>query len=121
MGEFEEKLNSILSSPKDMKKIMDLARSISSSSDEVPESEPKNEPQKESGGLDFDPNVIKMVTKLMGEYSRESSDSKETLLMSIKPFLKDSRKETVDSAINILKLSKIAKIAFSEFGGGPNI
>ena len=31
MGEFEEKLNSILSSPEDMEKIMNLARSLSSS------------------------------------------------------------------------------------------
>ena len=45
MGEFEEKLNSILSSPKDMEKILGLARELSGS---MGESQEHNEPSGDS-------------------------------------------------------------------------
>lgn len=120
MGEFEEKLNSILSSPKDMKKIMDLARSLSSS--ESTESADETESGAAVGALQdaadgIDPAALGMMAKVIKEYSSSVSDDKSSLLMSLKPFLKSNRHDTIDKALNILKLSKVAKIAFGEFGG----
>ena len=120
MGEFEEKLNSILSSPKDMKKIMDLARSLSSS--ESTESADETENGKRTAALQdaadgIDPAALGMMAKVIKEYSSSVSDDKSSLLMSLKPFLKSNRHDTIDKALNILKLSKVAKIAFGEFGG----
>lgn len=120
MGEFEEKLNSILSSPKDMKKIMDLARSLSSS--ESTESADETESGKRTAALQdaadgIDPAALGMMAKVIKEYSSSVSDDKSSLLMSLKPFLKSNRHDTIDKALNILKLSKVAKIAFGEFGG----
>lgn len=119
MGEFEEKLNSILSSPKDMKKIMDLARSLSSesteSADETESGSPAAAAQDTADGID--PAALGMMAKVIKEYSSSVSDDKSSLLMSLKPFLKSNRHDTIDKALNILKLSKVAKIAFGEFGG----
>ena len=119
MGEFEEKLNSILSSPKDMKKIMDLARSLSSesteSADDAQSGAPAAAPQDAADGID--PAALGMMAKVIKEYSSSVSDDKSSLLMSLKPFLKSNRHDTIDKALNILKLSKVAKIAFGEFGG----
>jgi hypothetical protein len=125
MGEFEEKLNKILSSPQEMEKIMELARSFSGP-DEKNESKStpvsnghktENDPASLLSGLD--PKLLHIAGKLMGEYSHSSSD-KTALLTAIKPYLKKERIETLDKAANIAKLARLAKIALSEFSGGEH-
>lgn len=127
MGEFENKLNSILSSPQDMEKIMNLARSLSSSlgtqSQDPAEndfSENNSAAEIDSAAADIskiDPGIIAMMGKLMGELGSEKQDEKALLLSSIKPYLKSERQASLDKAVEILRLTKIAKIALSQFGG----
>ena len=126
MGEFEDKLNSILSSPEEMGKIMDLARSLSSSvgggSQGGGAPQPGNAsasdlPASVSALGDIDPRLMQIMSRIIGEYSSEKDDQKAVLLSSIKPYLKEDRREMIDRALEILKLSKIAKIAMKEFGG----
>lgn len=112
MGEFEEKLNSILSSPKDMEKIMDIARGLSSS---IPKA--KEAPKDIFG--EIDPKMIGLMTRLMKEYTTTQSD-KTALLSAMKPYVKSENRQALDKAGEILKISRIAKIAFSEFGGSDN-
>lgn len=117
MSELEDKLNQILSSPDEMEKIMNLARSFSASSGESGENE--TSVSGDSGEFNFggiDPKMLGMMSRLMGQYSDQSSD-KSALLNAMKPYLKKSRHATIDRAIEMTKLTKIAKIAFSEFGG----
>ena len=108
MGEFEEKLNSILSSPKDMEKIMEIARGLSGD-------KPKNEEIKLPFG-EIDPKMLKVMTRLMKEYTTTKSD-KTALLSAMKPYIKAENRGALDKAGEILKLTRIAKVAFSEFGG----
>ena len=119
MGEFEEKLNSILSSPKEMEKILGLARELSGSGGEKAESPPP--PPDNSGILgglgDMDPKLFKVMGRLMGEYTNKSSD-KADLVTAMKPYVRAERREALDRALKITKIARIAKIAFSELGGG---
>ena len=68
MGEFEDKLNSILSSPKDMEKILGLARELSGSlggGDEQKDTAAAEvSPKQQSPG--FDPKLLSLFTRLMG-------------------------------------------------------
>lgn len=112
MSEFDDKLNSILSSPKDMEKIMELAKQLSGGGPEE-EQKPKGGP----GGLgDFDPKLIGLVQRVMGEYTSAQNDKKK-LMESLKPYVKEERRGDIDRAVKIAKLYHAAKIAFSEFGG----
>ena len=133
MGEFEEKLNSILSSPKDMEKIMNLAQSLSSSlggsSDKEADKSGESRPASDGGGAlsgllsgddssgGIDPRMIQIMSRIMSAYSSNEGTEKFGIMSSIKPYLRPERQETVDRALNILKLTKIAKIAFGEFRG----
>ena len=108
MGEFEEKLNSILSSPKDMEKIMEIARGLSGD-------KPKIEDKKLPFG-ELDPKMLGVMTRLMKEYTTTKSD-KTALLSAMKPYIKAENRGALDKAGEILKLTRIAKVAFSEFGG----
>lgn len=121
MGEFEDKLNSILSSPAELEKIMNVARSISGSMG----SGTAEASSTETSGIDsissalggIDPKMLKLMTRLLGEYSTGAGD-KAQILHAIKPYLKNERQEKIDRAVEIAKLAKLAKIAFSEFSGG---
>ncbi len=115
MGEFEDKLNSILSSPKDMEKILGLARELSGSL----EGEDKKHQEKKSIPDELDPRLLKMIAKLMGEYSGTSNE-KTALLAAIRPYVKTERQAALDRALKIAKLTHLAKLALKEFGGDFN-
>ena len=118
MSDFEDKLNSILSSPDQMQRIMDMAKQLSSSSPHS-DTEPAGEAQKPAFGSlpDLDPKLLGMVTKLMREYS--SADERKTeVLRALRPYLRTERQEAVDRAVELTKLARLARLALNEFSGG---
>lgn len=68
-----------------------------------------------SGGMD--PNMLAMMMKLLGAYS-SGDDQKSRLLNSLKPYVREERREKIDKAIQIVRLARVAKIALDGFGGG---
>lgn len=126
MGELEDKLNSILSSPEEMEKIMGLARSLSSSMGSQAGSdtaEPKKAPdfsEAASALGDIDPKMFQMMSRLLGEYGAAEKSDKAAILNTLKPYLKEERRSKIDEAVKIAKMAKLAKIAFSEFSGGDS-
>ena len=125
MGELEDKLNSILSSPEEMEKIMGIARSLSGAAgDTAPPVSTGHDhaPDLTSAASalgDIDPKMFKLMSRVMGEYSSSKND-KTALLTALKPYLKKERHEQIDKAAQIAKLARIAKAAFSEFSGGDS-
>jgi len=121
MSDFEDKLNSILSSPKDMEKIMGLARelggSMSSGGNEQPVSESGSAGNPLGSIGDLDPRLLSAATRIFSQYSSAKND-KTDLMRSIKPYLRAERRKDLDRAVEMAKLAKIAKLAFSEFSGG---
>ncbi len=132
MGEFEDKLNSILSSPKDMEKILGLARELSGSLGGEKETKateqtaqvasPKNGADSTLSGLgSIDPKIIGLIGKLMGEYNSPDADDKAALISAVKPYVRQERRDTLDRALKIAKLTHLARTALSEFGGDFHI
>lgn len=120
MGEFEDRLNSILSSPEDMEKILGLARELSGSVGKANERQ-KEKPSSSSSGstnsAGIDPKLIALFSRIMGEYSSANND-KTALISSIKPYVKEERRNVLDKAVKIARLTHVAKLALSEFSGG---
>ena len=110
MSEFEDKLNSILSSPKDMEKIMALARSISGE-----DGENSRTPETDNG---LDPKMLSMLTKLLGSYRSAEGDGKLEILRVMTPYLRRERQESLKRAVEVAKMAKIARLALTEFNGG---
>lgn len=120
MGELDERLSSILSSPEDMKKIMELAKSLSaarSDSAAPPSGGGEGDAGASSPFGDIDPGIIKLINRVMGEFSSSKND-KALILGSIKPYLRADRQEKIDKAVKIARMARIAKTAISEFDGG---
>ena len=42
--------------------------------------------------------------------SRSNSDPRSNLLLSLKPYMRDNRKKSIDSAVKLLNLTKLSKL-----------
>ena len=118
MGDFEEKLNAILSSPETMAQVMSIAQSLGMGGEEQPsqtqtETPPSSPPPPDLGGLfsQIDPGMISRLLPLIGELnSGGNSDSgREQLLCALRPFLKESRRDKIDKAMQMAKLVHLGK------------
>ena len=133
MGEFEEKLNSILGDKEAMGQIMALAQSLGKPAPPAPKPEEETRepgwertgaPAPESGaGGDplsmlgsLDPRMVQMGMRLLKEY-RTGDDRNAALLAALRPFLRKERYARLDRAIQIARLSRVLRVAFQSLGG----
>jgi len=136
MAEFEDTLSSLLSNPEAMGQIMSFAKTLSgehSNAPTPPPSEREDTPSGASGapfqigdllsGLSggLDPSMINMVGKVLQEYLNNNKEDKNmALIAALRPFLKEKRQSKVDQAIQIAKLSRIARVAYQTIKGGES-
>ncbi len=119
MSELEDKISSILSSPGEMEKIMEIARSLSGAGSGQPAGgEPTGGASASPEGPD--PKLMALLTRLLGEYNSAGSD-KTALIRAMKPYLKPERAQAVDRAAQVAKLARLARMAMEEFSGGDGL
>ena len=74
----------------------------------------KEEEKNDGGGFDFDPSMFLKLQKIMS-LSGNNENDKAKLLLSLKPFLKDERKNKVDKAVQLMNISKIISVFKDDF------
>lgn len=132
MEDFEEKLNTILSSPETMGQIMALANSISGKPEggapaqegsaqpqETPAQPPQGGAAQQTGDMlsllqGLDPSMLTKLAALYREYAR-GEDEKAALLTAMNPFLRPERQEKVEKALQITRISRVIQAAFGLF------
>lgn len=76
----------------------------------------KSDSNSTNQGINFNnisPEMIMKLSSVMNEMNNKN-DSRANLLYSLKPYLRDSRKEKLDQYVNLLNISKIADILKDE-------
>lgn len=116
MGDFEEKLESILNNPQAMSQIMSLAQSLGGSAEQPapPPSQPSPPPPSEVSGPQLDPQMLTGLFSLLNQYN-SGDDQRVALLNALRPFLKEQRHAKIDKAIQIARLSRMARMALELF------
>ena len=128
MGDFEEKLNSVLSNPEAMSQIMNLAQSLnlggpggesppSGGEEASPPPENAGNTGGEGGGLgdlagllgQIDPKMIQRMLPLIGELNGGGNDERMQLLYALRPFLKPERRDKVERAAKTAHMIHIGK------------
>lgn len=70
----------------------------------------------------FDMNTILKIQKIMNSVNNDKQgDTRANLLRSLKPYLKDSRKNKVDQYIQLMKMGKIIEIMNPLGGDNKNV
>lgn len=134
MGDFEEKLNQILSNPQAMEQIMSLANSIAGppgqggQGDDSPppeQSAPSSAPMGALGGLGdllsgLDAGAMGKVIELFSVYQQQG-DEKAQLLAALRPFLRPERQSRLEQAIRITRLGRVIRTALGMMQGGADV
>lgn len=121
-----EKLSEMLSTEDGQKQISDIISALQGdgSEEESPlsgilsslgmtgEEEKKEEKKPQNSGFDLDLATLSKIKKLLSASGGEKSES-TALLQSLKPFLRDERKEKINNLIKIMSYASV----FKEFGG----
>lgn len=115
MGELEDRINSVLSDPKQMEQIMDMARSLMGG----------EEPPKQGGGLASllqgvgggapDPGLLGRLSGLM---NTGADGDRRALLEALGPWLSAKRREKLERAMRMARLARVASAVLGETGGG---
>ena len=58
----------------------------------------------------IDMNTIMKISSAFGNMNQNKNDPRANLLNSLKPYLRDNKKEKLDSYVNLLNMSKIAEV-----------
>lgn len=130
MSEMDEKLNTLLSDPGSMARIMQLAQQLSGtmggaekSTPEPPPPPPANPEDQTGGGTagfgglgGLDPALLGKLLPLAQEYGRSNSASMQ-LLNALRPFLKPEKQGKVERAAHLARLIHLGKKFLSEWEG----
>ena len=88
-------------------------------SSENPNFEDTQDGSSSSNSFNFDFETFLKLQQIMNSLKSEKNDPRTNLLLSLKPYLKDSRKQKIEQYINIFKMTKI--IDLLNKSGGENI
>lgn len=109
MDELQQRIESVLNDPQQMKELLALARSLGAElpeelqeAAEQPETESPQEPTKRLGALMSQP--LGALLQSAGKLEQKQ----EALLNALRPFLKPNRREKLDRAIRAARLSQLA-------------
>lgn len=139
MSEFEDKLNTILSSPETMAQVAALAQQLSGEPAPPAPSPPQQTPQQPApqqappagGGLDgllgalkglgggdggLDPAMLAKLLPLAQELGGPANDQRAALLHALRPFLRPERQEKVDRALRTAHMLAIGKKLLGHLG-----
>ena len=98
---------------------------VSSNSEKINEDTLKNilnnfkassEEQNSNNNFNFDINTMLKMKNIMDKMNSNSNDPRANLLLSLKPYLNNNRKEKLDQYMQFLNISKVIEVFQSEGG-----
>lgn len=123
MDGLEDKLQQILNDPQSMAQILSMAQSFGLQPPEpshAPDAPPKpgqppKPPSPPPKPPQLDPRMLQTLTQLM-QQAQQSDSKQEALICALKPFLAPERREKMDRAMQIARISHLAGFALRNYG-----
>ena len=124
MSDLMAKINSMLGSDSN-NNLKDIINNFSSNSDSSDSNSHNssysgnNSTDDDNSNFNIDFDTIMKMKSVMEAMNTKKNDPRAKLLMSLKPYLKDSRKQKLDQYVQLLNMSSIFEL-FKENGGDFN-
>ena len=113
MGELEDRINQVLSDPAQMEELSRLAQSLMGGGGETAEAKAP------AGGLaselGLDAGMLARAAKLLRDEG--GANDRQGMLRAMEPWLSPRRREKLERAMKLARLSHLAKLAFGEGKG----
>lgn len=106
----EEKLQQLLNDPDSMAQIMSFAQALGG------QREASSPPPKLPSESPPDDGFVRAMLQLV-QQAQHSDGKQEALLCALKPFLRPERRDKIDRALRIARLSQLAGSALKNYGG----
>lgn len=128
MNDIFQKLNSILEDKDMSDNLKNILNNFSSSDNRTEnssgsQSSSNNSANNEntntsssSNNFEFDINTILKIKTIMDSFNNNADDPRSNLLLSLKPYLGDAKKEKIDQYIKFLHFAKVIEV-LSPLGG----
>ena len=108
----EEKLNQILNDPESMARIASLAQSLGMSGEsEQAQAPPTSDPTT----FPIDESMVFGMMQFLRQM-QQTDPKQEALLRALRPYLAPDRQEKLDRAVQLARLSGLAKLALGNSG-----
>ena len=130
MNEWEEKLNTLLSDPDAMSQVVNMAQALSAQmGGNAPQGKgnaappPQNASPPPDDGNPFsqlgsiDPELLQRLIPVIKQMNRPESSETSAFLYALRPFLKPSRRDKVDRAVQLARMIHLAKTFFNSQEG----
>ncbi len=129
MSDIFQKLNSMLSDKETSENLKNILNNFSSSnssenstnseSNQNNNSTEAHQDNQDSSNFNFDIETILKLKSVMDAVNSNKSDARSKLLLSLKPYLRDSKQSKIDQYIKILNLINIITV-INPIGGENN-
>ena len=103
-----QKLNTMLSDKDMSDNLKNILTNISSSSEDTTEKSNQDSRTADNSGIDIE-TILKMK-KIMDSFNNSENDSRSNLLLSLKPYLADNKKQKIDQYVKFLNLAKVIEL-----------
>ena len=114
MGEFEDRLSSLMNDPKQMEEIAAMAKSLMGGEDRSGGAGAGAE------GPDLDPGMLQKLAGILGKTGTKTSEQ-TALLNAMKPYLSEKRRTKMEKAMKLARIAEIAELAAGEIGGDGDV
>lgn len=121
MSDLIAKLNSMLGSDSNnnLKDIINNFSSNTNASDNNTSNTSTSDNSGDDPGFNIDFDTIMKMKSVIDAMNSKKNDPRSKLLMSLKPYLKESRKQKLDQYVQLLNMSSVFEL-FKENGGDSN-
>lgn len=117
MNDWEEKLNTLLSDPDAMAQVVNMAQTLSAQMGGNPPQSGTNAapPPPQDTGSSFsplggiDPELLQRLIPVLKQMNRPESSETSAFLYALRPFLRPSRRDKVDRAVQLARMIHLAK------------
>lgn len=110
MSDLINKFSQMLKSNDMPDEIKNVINNLSSSNSDVSSKSAEDSELGSNSSSEFDINTMLKMKSIIDAMNKEKNDPRANLLKSLKPYLKESRKEKVDQYIQLFNMGKVFEI-----------
>ena len=110
MSDLMNKFSQMLKSNDMPDEIKNVINNLSSSNSNVSSKSAEDSELGSNSSPEFDINTMLKMKSIIDAMNKEKNDPRANLLKSLKPYLKESRKEKVDQYIQLFNMGKVFEI-----------